>query len=282
MKKRTVYVILGILLLAGASYCGVKIYQSTYAPKDVKTEEVSSEESSVPEPEPEPEPELEPSEPEPESSEPESEPEKEPEPEPYVSPIDFKELQELNSDIYAWIKIKDTNVDFPVLQSPNNDAFYLDHNSDGKYSANGSIFSEHEYNRTDFTDPVTILYGHNQWDGSMFGKLQVTFSDEKFWKKRQVIQIYTPDALLEYEVFAAVPYSNEHILYYHNFWDQEVFTGFFAEIMNTRDLSARVKEKYAPGPEDKVLILSTCLNGNDRNRFLVMGKLKTPTDHDNK
>lgn len=269
MKKRTAYLIGGIVLLAGAVFCGVRLFQSTYAPKTVLTESVEMA-TPVPTPaptatpEPAPEPEITPS------------PMPEPTPTPYISPIDFETLQQMNPDIIAWLVIDDTNIDFPVVQSQTDDAYYLNHNSDGNYSANGSIFSEHEFNAADFTDPVTILYGHHQWDGAMFGRLQQFFSDESFWAEDHTLKIYTPYEFLECGVFAAVPYSGEHILYYHDFTDEYVFQGFFDDILSTRDLSARFNEEYAPEPGDRVVILSTCLIGNNTNRFLVMGKVLSP------
>ena len=263
MKKSTIYVICGVVCLAGAVFGGVKVFQSTYAPKNVQTELSEPVPTSTPTPVPTVTP----------TPVPEATPEPTPTPTPYVSPIDFGSLQAINSDICAWLVIDDTNIDFPVVQSQTDDTYYLNHNSDGNYSANGSIFSEHEFNANDFTDPVTILYGHHQWDGAMFGKLQQYFTDESFWQGDHTLKVYTPDGFLEYGVFAAVPYSGEHILYYHDFSDEYAFRGFFDNILSTRDLSAKFNETYAPEPGDHVLILSTCLISNNTNRFLVMGTL---------
>ena len=267
MKKSAIYAVCGVVFLAGAVFGGVKVFQSTYAPKAVQSELMEPVETSTPSPAPTATPTPTP---EPEAT---PEPTPEPTPTPYVSPVDFEALWAINPDICAWLVIDDTNISFPVVQSQTDDTFYLNHNSDGDYSANGAIFSEHEYNSNDFSDPVTILYGHHQWDGAMFGKLQQYFSDESFWAQDHTLKVYTPDGFLEYGVFAAVPYSGQHILYYHNFSDENVFSGFFADVMSTRDLSAHTNDEYAPEPGDKVLILSTCLISNNTNRFLVMGTL---------
>ena len=271
MKKKTLYIILGCVFLAAAVFFGVKLFQSTYAPKSVITESMSV----TPSPEPISTPEV--TAPPAADATPEPTETPEPTPTPYAPPVDFESLQEVNPDIYGWIKIEDTNIDFPVVQSADDDGLYLNHNSDGDYSANGSIFSEHEYNSTDFKDPVTILYGHHQWDGAMFGRLQQYYSDPDFWEEDHVITIYTPEEELTYGVFAAVPFSGDHILYYNDFTDDSVFSNFFEGVMNTRDLSAHFNEEYVPEVGDHVLILSTCLIGNNTNRFLVMGTL-LPSD----
>lgn len=191
----------------------------------------------------------------------------------YVCPVDFDALQSVNDDIYAWIYIEGTDIDYPVVQSPNDDYFYLTYNSDGDYSSAGAIFTEHEYNGTDFTDPVTVIYGHHMSSGAMFGNMQNDFTDDDFWDTDPVITIYLPDRELRYQVFAAVPYGHSHILYYNDFDDEDVYEEFFDDIMSTYSIEARFHEEYAPEYGDRVIILSTCLIGNNYNRYVVMGKL---------
>jgi len=261
MKRSAVFSILGVLFLLIACFFGVKLWKLDHAP--------AAEETAVSAPLPSIEPAAAQSTAEPEDEEIAEDAESD-----YVSPIDFAALRDANPDIYAWIRIDGTNIDYPVVQRGEDDSFYLTHNSDGEESAVGAIFSEGEYNGTDFSDPVTILYGHNMKSGAIFGYLQDYYSDSDFFGEDNHILVYTPDALLEYEVFAAVPYGDEHILYYNDFTDARVFTAFFAGVLNIRDLRARFNEAYAPEPGDKVLILSTCLSGNlVSQRFLVMATL---------
>ena len=77
------------------------------------------------------------------------------------NPIDFKSLQSKNDEIYAWIKIDDTQVDYPIVQNSEDDSFYLKHKAEDKsWSASGAIYTELA-NNTNFNDPVTVIYGHN-------------------------------------------------------------------------------------------------------------------------
>ena len=266
MKRKTL-IVLGIIFIIGAIAFGVVAFLSAYTPKRVVTETSAPMATAVPTPPPSPEAEPTP------TPEPEETPEPTPEPTPYISPVDFDNLRAVNSDIYGWIEIADTNISLPIVQSATDDTFYLNHNSDRSYSANGSVFSESKYNKNDFSDPVTILYGHHMSSGAIFGYLQKYYSDATFFKEHPTFWIYTPTEGIECGVFAAVPYSSDHILYYNDFTDEKVFETFFDSVFNTRDLSAQFNEEYAPEPGDRVVILSTCLASNNTRRFLVMATL---------
>ncbi len=196
---------------------------------------------------------------------------------PYVSPVDFQSLQEVNSDIYAWIRIDGTPVDYPVVQSPTDDSFYLDHDSDKQYNINGAIFSEHQYNSRDFSDPVTVLYGHNMASGEMFGEFQSLYWDRDFLLENDDITIYLPDREMHFEIFAALPYSRMHLLYYYQTEKKAAFDLLINDIYATRKLSAVLIEERKPEFGDQVLVLSTCLSGDNRYRYLVLGVCKDNT-----
>lgn len=190
-------------------------------------------------------------------------------------PVDFRSLNKINSDIYAWIDIPGTNISYPVLQSNDDDAFYLNHDSYKDYSFSGSIFSEKKYNSKTLDDPVTILYGHDMLSGDMFGQLQSCYSSEEFLKKNNKILIYTQDKELQYEIFAATPYYRLHLLHYFNFDESYVFNQFFDELYNYRTISSTFTKDKKPFYGDKVVVLSTCMNNGDNQRFLVFGVLKS-------
>lgn len=196
----------------------------------------------------------------------------------YESPIDFEELQKTNPDIYAWLRIEDTIIDYAVVQNPSRDEYYLTHNSDGAIDLNGAIFSQATYNSVDFEDPVTVLYGHNMKTGVMFGTLRASYTDPEFFDEHKQITIYTPEEELDFQVFAAVPYSDELIPYEHDFTDEKEYNNFFDGVFNIRDLSARYDEENKPVYGDRVLILSTCISGTDQ-RFLVMASLKSDLEN---
>lgn len=187
--------------------------------------------------------------------------------------VDFDALQAENPDIYAWIYIKGTYINYPVVQSETDDSFYMDHNSNGDPSSTGAIFSEKEFNTTDFSDPVTVLYGHHVISGSLFGNLQKDFTNDKIWENDPVIEIYLPDRMLQYRVFAALPYDNSHIIANYDFNDDTVYENYFRMVFEQRSIETRLDPENAPVPGDKVLVLSSCVIGDNDTRYLVMGKL---------
>ena len=91
-----------------------------------------------------------------------------------ASAPDFRALKAQNPDIYAWLYIPGTDINYPVCQSTN-DVYYLTHNTQGGLDANGALYTESAYNGKGFTDPVTVIYGHNMRSGKMFGNLEETF-----------------------------------------------------------------------------------------------------------
>ena len=96
------------------------------------------------------------------------------------NPIDFKSLKAQNDEIYAWIKIDDTNVDHPIVQNATNDEFYLKHKAEDKsWSASGAIYTE-LINHKNFNDAFTVIYGHNGYGDTMFTTLH-KFEDKEFF-----------------------------------------------------------------------------------------------------
>lgn len=191
----------------------------------------------------------------------------------YISPVDFEALHAVNEDIYAWLDIPDTQISYPILRHPEDDAYYLRRSMDGQSDRDGVIFTEASYNGRDFSDPVTVAYGHNRYNGQMLSTLQREYSSAELLAAHEQIVVYLPDRELHYTVFAAVPFDDRHILYNYDFTNQRTFRLFFNEILSVRTLDAVFAEDASVLADDRVLILSTCLSANQNERFLVCGKL---------
>jgi sortase B len=186
------------------------------------------------------------------------------------NPIDFEAEKLKYPDIYAWINIPNTKVNYPVVQSPTDDSFYLDHNAEKKYTKAGAIYSEIKNNK-DFSDPNTVLYGHNMLNGSMFRDLHNFRKDENFWNENKYIYIYTPGHILTYEICAAYRYDNRHILNSFNFSDSTIFEEYLETVKNPKSLIMRTREVEL-NKDSKILTLSTCIS-NPAYRYLVQGVL---------
>ena len=119
---------------------------------------------------------------------------------------------------------------------------------------------------------MTVLYGHNLRNGRMFAQLN-DFSDAEVFEAHRYIYIYLPDRMLVYEIFAAYPHSNEHLLLCHDFADADDFTAYFDGVQAQKSLQANFRTDAWPEPGDRVLTLSTCFRGDNHQRYLVQGKL---------
>ena len=187
--------------------------------------------------------------------------------------VDFDELQEINSDIYAWIYIPNTKVDYPVVRSESDgdDTFYLEHNIYRQYQFSGCIFSE-LLNHPDFHDPVTVLYGHNMLNGSMFATLH-NFEDPAFFAENNTAFILTRDKIYTYLIYSAYTYDDRHILNSNFFDSKENFQAYLDNTLHPYSLDANVREGVTLTADDHILVLSTCTNGAADTRYLVQGVL---------
>ena len=120
---------------------------------------------------------------------------------------------------------------------------------------------------------MTVLYGHNLRSGKMFAQLN-DFADVKVFDEHRYIYIYTPEKMLVYEIFAAYPFSHKHLLLNFDFNDSEQFEAFFDDVMYKPGLSSNFMDNVElDGTKDKILTLSTCLRGDNQQRYLVQGRL---------
>jgi len=188
-----------------------------------------------------------------------------------VIPVDFEALKKINAEIYAWITIPGTVIDYPVVQSEKDDAKYLTLTAEEEESAAGSIFSESK-NAKDFSDVHTVLYGHNMKDGTMFAGLH-KFEEEEFFNAHRTVVIYTPDAIRYYRIFAAYLYDDRHLLQSFDCSDAEVFEAYIKSIMEQRNLYAYIDRKAKIRVSDRILTLSTCHSMGPEYRYLVQAVL---------
>lgn len=196
-----------------------------------------------------------------------------------VKGIDWDKLHETNSDIYAWINVPGTSVDYPILQHPSDNGYYLMHNLDGSYGYPGVIYTE-DYNSKDFTDPNTVLYGHNMDNTTMFSTLH-KFSDPEMVENPHYIYVYTEDGrTLVYEIFAAYEYPSIHLLINFDVKNEYIYDQYLRNIQNM-DLTstdvANIRHDIEPTVNDRIITLSTCTTDHDASkRFLVVGVLLNP------
>jgi len=186
--------------------------------------------------------------------------------------IDFATLkQDTNEHIYAWITVPGTAIDYPVLQHPEVFGYYLDHNLDHSKGYPGCIYSQ-LYNSTEWDDPMTVLYGHNMKDGTMFSGLH-QYEDSQFFEENPYIYIYTEDKVLVYRIFAAYEYSDLDLVQLYMLGGEAAYTEYLDSIYSLDGWNNNFNTEIDVTVEDKVLTLATCISDKPTNRYLVQGVL---------
>ena len=172
-------------------------------------------------------------------------------------------------DAGAWLEIPSVGLTLPVMQHPQDDAFYASHDARGNESPTGTLYTQPTYNRADFSDPVTIVYGSSANEYAPYGRLQEWYSGS--FDKCRTIYLHLPQETREYTVFAALPYSSIHILHYYDFSVARRYDSFFSTVFSTRALGMHLDESNKPAHgTGHVLILSASLRGDKSQRYLVM------------
>lgn len=188
------------------------------------------------------------------------------------SSLDFKQLWEINPDIYAYIKIPGTDISYPIVQSKSDNDYYLNHTIEGASGYPGSIYTEN-YNTKTFSDINTVIYGHNMNNGTMFAQL-FHYSDKTFFEQNQYIYITLPDKTLKYHIFAALMFDDRHILASYNFRDSAGLSSFISDTRVTNSYS-NYNDSIQIGSNDRIITLSTCMPYDmPENRWIVEAVLE--------
>ena len=190
----------------------------------------------------------------------------------YDCPIDFESLWETNKDVYAWIAIPGTVIDYPILQHETDNSYYLNYTIDGIEGYPGSIYTE-KVNSKDFTDNNTVIYGHNMRNGTMFTDLH-KFRDADFFADNDTIYIYTPEKQLTYKIFAAYLYDDRHLMNSFDFSDSEVYANYLTQILNMDSEDMNIRNELTVTENDKIITLITCIRERPHMRVYVQGVLQ--------
>ena len=171
--------------------------------------------------------------------------------------IDFDKLKEQNNETVAWIKVNNTNIEYPVVKT-NNNSFYLNHSFDKSQNSAGWIFADYR-NKFDNTDKNIVIYGHNMRDDSMFGSLKNILNSDWYDNEENTnITLYTENEKCIYKVFSIYKIESEDYYITTEFENDKKFEQFVNTIKkrSIKDFSVDVSK------DDNILTLSTCANNN--------------------
>ena len=177
---------------------------------------------------------------------------------------DFNQLRAINSDTVGWIKVQSTNINYPVVQTTDND-FYLHYNFYKKKNYNGWVFMDYR-NSIENLNQNTIIYGHN---GTMFGQLKNALKESWYTKKsNQIITFNTLYAKLQYQIFAIYITTPDFDYLVNNYIYSQNYEKFLNEVKSRSIYNFGVDVTT----EDKILTLSTCAEAGAK-RIVIHAKL---------
>ena len=186
---------------------------------------------------------------------------------------DYQALYLQNNDMVGWIKIEDTKINYPVMQSKDNPNFYLKHGFDKAYTDYGCPYIQENCD-VDIPSDNLIIYGHNMKDGSMFSGL-MKYTDKSFWESHKTISFDTLTEKCDYEIIAAfktVVYTDSPESFkYYQFINADTGDEFNAYITKCKELAlydTGVTAEYG----DKLITLSTCEYSRNNGRMVVVAK----------
>ena len=181
--------------------------------------------------------------------------------------VDFNNLIQKNSDTVAFIHVPNTNINYPVVQTGDNE-YYLSHAYDKSKNSAGWVYIDYR-NDKNFTDDNTIIYGHGRVNKTVFGSLKDTLTKE--WqadKDNYVIQISTPSSNFVYQIFSIYTIESESYYITPHFSTNQEKEEWLSTMKNRNTASNTTDVNI----QDKIITLSTCLN-NSGGRIVVHGKL---------
>lgn len=183
-----------------------------------------------------------------------------------INDINFNDLREVNNDVVAWLIVDGTNVNYPIVQTIDND-YYLNHNIKREPKVSGWTFMDYRNSKM-MSDSNTIFYGHNLLNKTGFGSLSNIFTDKWFNSSNHRIIVVTENKRYVYEVFSC--YSIEPEVYYlnNNFSNNTEYQKFLDTLVSRSNYNFNVNLTV----NDKIITLSTCTDDN-KGRKVVHAKL---------
>ncbi len=193
-----------------------------------------------------------------------------------INPIDFTTLWDTNYDIFAWIRVPGTVIDYPILHhagSFEETDYYLRRDYQGYQSSAGSIYTQYYYNQDFDTDNLTVIYGHNMRNNTMFGSLSEYNTDEIYRSDNNMIYIYTPYHSYRYRIVGVLYRGSENIMYRYSGMYIDVGQGEFSDFVSDFNDgtfgNGWIEDGFTARNSDHFIVLSTC-TGNSSQRLVIV------------
>lgn len=191
--------------------------------------------------------------------------------------VKVEELKQINPDIIGWLEIENSNMNNPVVQSKNNNDFYMNHNYKKEYSKEGSLFLDENFD-LDLPSTNYLIYGHNNWgNDEMFAGL-MNYKDKSYYQTHKEIRFTTEREDAVYEIlsvfYARVYYKNEKDVFRYYYFvqanNEEEYDDFVKKAKQASIYETGVNASYG----EQLLTLSTCEYSQVDGRFAIVAKKK--------
>ena len=186
--------------------------------------------------------------------------------------IDFSTLKAVNDDVIGWLYVEALGdiINYPMVKGDDNE-YYLHNTYWHTYNFSGTIFIDYQNSR-DFSDPNTLIYGHNMKNGSMFGSLSSFITNASTFARSRYFWIFTPEAAYRYEIISAFtsPVAGE----VYNLFDgpSNLFKDWMERMISYSGIPGQPQINTKKlSVNDKIVTLSTC-TGDYSTRFVVLGR----------
>ncbi len=184
----------------------------------------------------------------------------------------YRQLYAMNNDFFGWLKIDGTEINYPVMYTPDEPERYLHMNFDGDYSESGVLFIDGDCYPG---GKHYIIYGHHMFNGSMFGNLP-KYEDYDYYTSHKKVNFDTLTEQGEYEVVAAFyaqayDVSETGVFKYYNYKslaDELTFNEYFAGVKAASIYDTGITPTFG----DDILTLSTCNYHTEDGRFVVVAR----------
>lgn len=187
---------------------------------------------------------------------------------------EYHKLYQQNTDLYGWITIKNTPIDYPVMYTPEEPNYYLYKNWEKEKSTLGSIFID---GRTNENTGNIIIYGHNMKNETMFGSLY-RYKEREYYETHKYIEFDTIYEKATYEIIAVAsaivyyeeePPEGEYLFYEHiDFNSEEEFDEYISAIRKNSYYEINTSAKYG----EQIITLCTCDYWKENARLLIVAK----------
>lgn len=188
---------------------------------------------------------------------------------------DYRKLYQKNNDLIGWVTVKNTKIDYPVMQTKKDSEYYLHRNYNKKEDVNGLPFLDA---KCDTEDPNSnlMVYGHHMKSGLMFAHLE-DFEDADFYKKHKTIEFDTLYEKRQYEVVAVfrskIYKENENVFKYYSYGGPLSKKQYNTYVENCKKLSVH-NTGITPQYGEQLLTLVTCAYHTEDGRFVVVARRK--------